>query len=194
VNEEGPNLEYLTRRLAEAPAEILAEPRIGKRGRVIVPAVVSDLLTDLGGQPLRPGEAALFDKLPRRDHKNWLRTVLVACWLLHDEWFRARGDLAGATLHFLTWGLTDLASAVPARQLVSDPDRREEFARLTLKALGLRPAPETTEQAEDRLAALDSVERQRLIQQTLAAEERVRRLRETAGAQGDVTLTRYAPP
>jgi hypothetical protein len=194
VNEEGPQLEHLTRRLAEAPAEVLAEPRIGKRGRVVVAAVVSDLLSDLGGQPLRAGEAALFDRLPRRDHKNWLRTVLVASWLLHDEWFRTRGDLAGATLAFLNWGLSDLASAVPAGQLVSDPDRREEFARLALKGLRLRPGGETPEQAEDRLAALDSVERQRLIQQTLAAEENVRRLRETAGAQDNATLTRYAPP
>src|SRR5207248_7461298 len=128
----------------------------------------SDLLTDLGGEPLRPGEAALFDRQPRRDQKNWLRTVLVACWLLHGEWFRTRGSLADATHHFLTWGLTDLASAVPAGQFVSDPDRREELARLALRGLGLRPEGETPEQAEDRLAALDSVERQRLIQQTLA--------------------------
>jgi hypothetical protein len=45
MKEEGPLLETLTRRLSECPADFLAEPRIGARGRVHVGAVISDLLT-----------------------------------------------------------------------------------------------------------------------------------------------------
>ena len=40
----GPILETLTHRLAEAPSEFLAEPRIDKRGAVFVPALVNDVL------------------------------------------------------------------------------------------------------------------------------------------------------
>jgi hypothetical protein len=51
----------------------------------------------------------------------------------------------------------------PAKRLVAGTDRREELARLCLRALGLRPAGETAAQAEDRLATLNSVERRRVL-------------------------------
>ena len=51
--EEGPLLETLTRRLAECPADFLAEPRDSSgKGAVYVAAVVYDLIRDLGGAPL----------------------------------------------------------------------------------------------------------------------------------------------
>jgi hypothetical protein len=45
--EAGPELEWLTRRLAECPAEFLRPPGRGP-GKVDVEAVVADLLRDLG--------------------------------------------------------------------------------------------------------------------------------------------------
>ena len=60
MNNEGPPLQSLTRRLADCPAEMLAEPRIGAAGAVHVAAVVADLLSDLGGRPPTPAEAAPF--------------------------------------------------------------------------------------------------------------------------------------
>jgi hypothetical protein len=185
VDAEGPLLEHLTRRLAECPPDFLAEPRFGTKGSVHVAAVVSDLLRDLGGNALRAGEAAVFDGVERRDRRNWQRTVLVACWLLHDDWFLAPKRFAGLAHVFLAWGLAELAGAVPAPHLVADPDRREELVRLGLKALGLRPAGETVAQAEDRLTTLDSVERQRVVRAALAAEQRAR--------QPAAPATRYAP-
>lgn len=53
MNREGPPIESLTRRLAETPAEFLAEPRLGKSGEVHVAAVIADLPIDL--EPLPPG-------------------------------------------------------------------------------------------------------------------------------------------
>ena len=60
MESEGPALEGLLRRLAECPAEFLAEPRIGRSGQIEVAAVVSDLLRDLGGDPLSAKDAAVF--------------------------------------------------------------------------------------------------------------------------------------
>ena len=60
MHNEGPPLERLTRRLAECPADMLAEPAIAAGRGVHVPAVVSDLLSDLGGRPLTPADAAPF--------------------------------------------------------------------------------------------------------------------------------------
>jgi hypothetical protein len=181
MTEEGPLLETLTRRMAECPADFLARPRDKSgRGEVVVAAVVYDLLRDLGGAPLTKEEASVFEPESKhtRAEENRLRVILVACWLLHDPWFRSRGRFAEGARRFLATGLDELAEVAQAPQLVADADRREELARLCLKSLGLRPAGESVAQAEDRLTTLDSVERSRVIREARAAEERARKIRE----------------
>jgi hypothetical protein len=177
MQEEGPPLEALTRRLAECPAEFLMEPRVGKAGAVHTAAVVADLLRDLGA-PALPDLSPFEPAGPAEAHANRLQAVLVAAWLLHDPWFRARRVLAAQALLFLLRDLPELAPLVPAPRLVTDPDRREELARLCLKALNLRPLGETVEQAQDRLTTISSLERQRVIREARAAEERMRQIRE----------------
>jgi len=178
MEREGPPLEALVRRLAECPADFLAEPRIGTTGAVHVEAVVSDLVRALGGSGLTREQAALFVSTdPRRD-RNRLRLALVASWLLYDEWFRRQASLGAPALQFLSGGTAELAALVQAPRAVSDPDRREELARLCLKSLGYRPAGESIAQAEDRLATLNSVERERVVRAARAAEERARKVRE----------------
>ncbi|HKZ68457.1 MAG TPA: hypothetical protein VJ020_00155, partial [Anaerolineales bacterium] len=83
-----------------------------------------------------------------------------------------------SALALLSTGLDELASITTANKFVSDPDRREELARLCLRGLGLRPAGETEAQAQDRLATLNTAERQRVIKAARAAEERARQIRE----------------
>lgn len=180
MQEEGPLLESLTRRLAECPAEFLAEPRGKKGGTVYVTAVVYDLLRDLNGPPMTKEQAALFEitRDKSKEVRNRLQVILVACWLLHDPWFRYQGQFAASVYTLLASGLDELASLIPAQQFVNDPDRREELARISLKALGLRPAGESAAQSEDRLTTLDSVERSRVIREARAAEERARQIRE----------------
>ena len=176
MHREGPPLESLTRRLAECPPEFLASPRLGAVGKVVVPAVVADLLREIGGGALTPEAAAALDDNARWGKRNTLSLTLVACWLLHDPWFR-RPDLAAAALSLLAGGLHELAQAASADKCITDADRREELARLCLKALGLRPAGESVAQAEDRLATLSSLERASLLKATAAAEKRAADIR-----------------
>jgi hypothetical protein len=61
---------------------------------------------------------------------------------------------------------------------VSDPERREELVRLCLAALGLRPAGETEVQAQDRLTASSSVERERVVRATKTQLQHARQVRE----------------
>ena len=171
---EGPTLESLTHRLAECPAEFLEPPKLRERDGVHVTAVVSDLLLDLGGRGLA-AEDDTFEGGP--DEENWLRTVLVACWLLHDEWFIAR-ELGSDVHALLARELIELSRDVQAPQLVADADRREELVRICLRALNLRPAGETAAQAEDRLTTISTAERLRVIKASQAAEERARQVRE----------------
>jgi hypothetical protein len=189
MTREGPFLEALTRRLAETPADFLAEPRAGSGGVVDVAAVVADLLRDLGGEPLTTRQAARF-RAPDAAHGerlqrdvNRLRLILVTCWLLHDPWFLSQTSMADQARRLLEAGLGPLAALVPAEKCVADADRREELARVCLSQLGLRPAGETAEQAHDRLLTLSTAERHRVIKAARAAEERAREVREAMARQ-----------
>lgn len=179
--EEGPYLETLTRRLAECPAEFLAEPRTTNgAGQVEVAAVVFDLLRDLGATQLTQKAVGQFkvSNSKLKDEGNHLRLVLIASWMLHDIWFRSRGKFADSAFELLSAGLKEVAALVDSKKFVSDPDRREELARLCLKGLGLRPAGESVAQAQDRLTTLDSAERVRVVKAAREAEERARLIRE----------------
>ena len=177
MDNDGPRLESLTRRLAECPADFLAEPRLKAAGVVQVAAVVSDLLCDLGGRPLTAAQADVFQLAAGARDRNRLRLTLIAAWLLHAAWFREK-NLADRAYGLLATGLTELADLIPAEQCVAEPDRREELVRVCLNGLGLRPAGESLAQAQDRLATLNTVERQRVIKAALQAEERSRKIRE----------------
>jgi hypothetical protein len=74
--------------------------------------------------------------------------------------------------------LESLAALIAADELINDADRREEFVRLGLSVLELRPRGETREQAQNRLDALSTVERHRVVAEARAAEERARKVRE----------------
>jgi hypothetical protein len=177
LSSEGPQIEKLTRRLAEAPEDFLEEPVIGSKGVVRADAVVSDLLQDLGGPPLTDTEAAAFASSDPKK-RNQVRLMLVAAWLLHDEWFTVAQKYAAPARAWLSGGLGALAGLVAADLFVSDPERREELARLCLSALGLRPQGEPEGQAQDRLNSLNSVEREKVIQATKGQLERARQIRE----------------
>ena len=188
MQREGPPIEALTRRLAECPADFLAAPRVGGTGTVVVAAVVADLLRELGGG-LADWQAEAFATKKAKADRNRLSTVLVACWLLHDPWFRADARLAEAAHTLLAGGLREAAEATPADRFVSDPDRREELARLCLRELGLRPAGETVAQAQDRLTTLSAAERARVVAAARQAEERAAAIREAMRRRADEEAT-----
>jgi hypothetical protein len=185
MNREGPPLETLTRRLAECPPEFLALPRVGETGLIHVDAVASDLLRELGGEGLSPEAARKFQSRNRKADRARLSVALLACWLLHDPWFHQRPGFAEPALQWLSGGLAELAATTAAAQFVSDPDRREELARVCLRALGLRPAGESIAQAQDRLATLNAAERQRVVRASQQAEERARKIREAMQRQAE---------
>src|SRR6185312_5297906 len=174
---EGPILESLLRRLAETPEDFLAEPRIGQTGRAHVAAVVGDLLRAFGASPGANQLAPFAGADPRRD-RNRLSIALLLCWLLSEDWFRQAKLDSGKVLQLLEAEASELAGQVAARKFVTDPDRREELARLALARLGFRPAGETVAQAQDRLTTLNSAERARVMKAAQVAEQRARQIRE----------------
>jgi hypothetical protein len=175
MKDEGPALEGLLRRLAETPQDFLAEPAQSGQPGVHVAAVASDLLRRYGATALEPRLAELA---AGGSSENRLRLALLATWLLADESFapsrREPREVLGAILEVSS----ELAALVPAPKVSESPERREEFARLVLARLSLRPASETEPFARDRLTALSAVERQRVLAASRAAEQRARAIRE----------------
>ena len=177
MQSEGPILESLTRRLAETPEDFLAEPRIGQTGRAHVAAVVADLLRLLHVSPEDAQLTQFVGSDVRRD-RNRLAITLLLCWLLSDNWFRQTKLEGRNILELLEREANELAPQVAARKFVTDPDRREELARVALARLGFRPGGETLAQAQDRLTTLNSAERARVMKAAQAGEQRARQIRE----------------
>ena len=177
MQREGPPLETLLRRLAETPEDFLAEPRIGANGVIEVRAVVADLLRLSGSLP-DPDQLATFAGEEVRSDRNRLAAVLIATWLLADEWFLAVKFPAPELLRILQDDMRELAGLVAARKFVTEAERREELSRLVLARLGARPAGETPAQAQDRLTTLSSLERARVLKVSQVAAKRAREIRE----------------
>jgi len=157
----------LTRRLADTPTDFLTDP-----ASVAVPAVVSDVLLMAGGNALDAAAAARFEV----EEPRWRRLVLVTCWLVADPTLLACGP-AVLSKWLSARELFTLSLLVDPLRFIRDPDRREELARVTLRALSLTPAGETESQAADRLSTVDSVRRHEVLLAAKATEERAAAVR-----------------
>jgi hypothetical protein len=195
MNNEGPLLESLTRRMAECPQELLLVPAlaVARSGQFNLTAVVCDHFLAMGA-PVNAGNAEHFIWKTRALSPNHLKVIAIAVWVLHDEWFLKRRELAPAMWKLISEELPLRADIFKAEEAVKDPDRREELVRVCLKHLDLRPKNESIAQASDRLTTLDSAERQRVMKQTREAEARARKIREQMAAEeAKAAAARYSP-
>jgi hypothetical protein len=76
-----------------------------------------------------------------------------------------------------------LASDADAQRWQSAAERREELVRSVLLALGRRPEGESDAQAQDRLSAVSSAQRRRVLAAARDAEARAAALREQLAAE-----------
>jgi hypothetical protein len=181
----GPQLDRLLHRLADCPPDFLLPP-----GEIDVTALACDHFRALNAAVPGAEKRRAIASLPPEAQ----RLIAIVLWLLHDEWFLSRPQLADATWNLLqAASLAKLAKLVRAEAMVNDPDRREELVRLCLKEMDLLPQGESAVQAADRLTTLDSVERERVIRQTRQAEARAREIREAmARRQAEEAAARYS--
>lgn len=189
MKHEGPDLAGLLHRLAGCPAEFLQAGTSEKGCDAL--AIICDQMRAMA--PAEPPELSPMLAEVRTGSAARLTVVAIACWLLHDSWFLDRPELAPAMWNLLASSkLTKLATLVKPEAFVNDPDRREELTRLCLQLLGLRPRGESAAVAADRLTSLDSVERDRVLRGTAAAERRAREVRAAmAAAKAQESASRY---
>lgn len=191
MDAEGPDLEVLLRRLTDCPREFLGLAA-GKATGADLRAIVCDALRPMmRDSPPELNKTALAAAVAGPIARQTV--VSIVCWLIRDDWFVTQPRLSRTWWSLLESDeLTRLAALVKPEKLVDDADRREELARIVLRLLGLRPRGETVAQAADRLTTLDSVERDRVLRATAAAEKRAREVREAmARAKAQDAASRY---
>lgn len=176
MNHEGPTLEHLLRRLAETPADFLTDPRATSgKGVIHVAAVAADLLA-LHGCPTT--DLSTLDPDDSSPARRRAGVSLLLCWLLADPQLIAGKIPAPALVQLLIQGAAELATQNVAAKYRDDSERREELVRFALARLDIRPSGETLAQAQDRLTALSSIERNRVLAASREAEARSRAIRE----------------
>jgi hypothetical protein len=192
MNVAGPALEPLLHRLTDCPREFLDVAGKDNPSGVEVVAIVCDLLRTLTPDKPPELEASHLAAIRARTLAE-LTLISITCWLLSDPWFLGRPQLSPLIWKLLvSQTLTRLAGLVRPDKFINDADRREELVRTCLAQLGLRPASESAAQAADRLATLDSSERDRILRETAAAERRAREIREAmARIQAQESASRY---
>lgn len=176
------SVERLCRRVAEIPLSLMGSMNPRDEGPVLhAEAFISDVALLRTGELLDASEAEYWRYIHKRDkrkrdaRRRRVRTAVIAAWLVADDTFK--GLTRERLLTLFEELATGLGGVVEPAHLVADADRREELVRTVLKIVGLAPAGESHEDAEDRLASLDSVKRVSLLREARAAEK-ARRARE----------------
>ncbi len=190
MSSDGPQLEALLHRLTDCPAEFLQPPQGDSAERIDVVAIVCDQLRLM---ELTPEQEPQFLGALRNASPALQTLHAMMAWLLSDAWFIARPQLAPQMLKLYCCSVFPaLVTLVKPEQFVHDADRREELVRVCLRELGLRPQGETKHAAADRLTTLDSVERDRVLRATAAAERRAREVRQAmAKKKAQEAASRY---
>jgi hypothetical protein len=195
MNNEGPSLAAMTHRLAECPEDFL-NICDDANGSACVIALLADFFRRFDDNPMRiddPFVAKLISAKFTVNHQRHLGLLSLALWLFYDPWFSDRKEFAASMWNLLQGDhFQSISQLLKPRTVLSNPDRREELVRVCLSGLDLRPDGETIPQATDRLMSLNSIERERILKETAAAEKRAREVREAmARIKAQESVSRY---
>lgn len=172
---QGPDMNTLHHRLTDYPKEWMDSQ---------LPSyfytIVHDSIYELSGS-IKASDLSCFKK-PNAQCDWYSMTLLIAYFLMDDQFnpFRFDSDLLIKT--YVQIG-KELSLAGVCKVYVSDVDRREEFIRVVLHAIKLRPHGESEETAEARLQAVSSQERMKVLQAAKVAEQRAQKLRTALAKQ-----------
>lgn len=152
--------------------EFLADPVSDGTGELYTEALVNDLFRHLAKNPTAPQSVHFSDYSLSMESQ---RLVAIAVWLLclpcfekvHEEFVKA----------FLFRILPGVSPHVESEKWIEDEERAEELARIALNTFDMLPENETAEEAQDRLEAVDTVKRIRVIKESQAAFERAQEIR-----------------
>ena len=109
--------------------------------------------------------------------ENHMFSIQIGCWLFSYPDFNQKPSLLPKIHEFLYYDLAEVCEFVKYRDWVDDDDRTEEFVRLALKKCDILPSGETVESASDKQDALDTIKRQKVLNETNESLERIKEIR-----------------
>ena len=191
---EGPALADVVHRLAETPPDVLDHPAVAAAALV---GDTVDLLAGAGAVGvLRGPRRAAVEALCT--HAPYAALAVTACWILRDEHLLASPGFRAAATPDALLGLVErlvpeLALLRTADAWLHAPTAREELARAVLRELGLRPAGESPEVAQDRWTAVSTAEQRRIAREMAEEARRAEQLaKELAEKRAKEAAAQYA--
>jgi len=187
--QEGPELISLTRRLLDISLEFENQIWEAKgnpdfaSGQIHLYAMYGDLIRYISGNYPSENDYKFFFNKQVINKPNYQRIILIAIYLLFDPWFKNRKGLKVNIDKLLHKQLLLYNDIVQANSFVKDAERREEFVRVCLFHLGFYPMGEEEKKSFNRLLSVDSIERQRVVAETKAAQVRAQQLRDEMAAR-----------
>ncbi len=168
-----PTISELIHHIKQCPFEFIAPPRKDGKGEVYTEALVNDVVRMLTRNLTTPRLIALASE--KRSTEE-LIMIQVCCWVLSHPFFK---ELPTDWIRgLLCRELSAVASLVKPELWVWDEERAEELARMICRSCGQVPGGETPEEAQDRYDSVNTVKRLKIIEETNAANERARKIRQ----------------
>jgi hypothetical protein len=142
-------------------------------------ALISDLYRAICGDFAVPeGKLpSMKDFEIRYFNENTTRSIYLGVWFFHHPIFLSQPALLDKINTFLLRRLPPLCEHVTHQQWVDDEDRSEEFIREALQCCNMSIDGETPDEATDRLDALSTLKRQRVLKETNESMERMKAIR-----------------
>jgi hypothetical protein len=180
---EKQDLYALIHHLKEFPLEF---QQLTDAGNItITRALVTDLLRVIGGDFAAPDSKlpSLKDFEVRFFNENTTRSIHLGVWFFHHPFFLRQPALMDSISKFLLQRVPALCAHVKHQQWVEDEDRSEEFIREALQSCNILIDGETLEEAADRLDAISTLKRNRVLKETNESIERMKAIRQKMAEQ-----------
>lgn len=151
----------------------------------ITRALVSDLYRAICGDFAAPENKlpSLKDFEIRYFDPNTTHSIFLGVWFFHHPIFLSQPGLLDKINAFLLRRIPALCAHVTHQQWLEDEDRSEEFIREALQSCEMLIDGETPEEAADRLDALSTLKRNRVLKETNESLERMKAIRQKMAEQ-----------
>ncbi|WP_207534808.1 hypothetical protein [Desertivirga arenae] len=163
--------------------EVFLEQPVENPVSINTHALVADCFRMVSGDFLLDNNAIPSTKELNDLDGNIIPAIRIGCWLFSHSIFEGKPELLPAIRLFMFQKLPVLAPLVEKMQWLEDEDRTEEFVRLALRCCEILTDRETQIQAEDRLDALDTIKRQKVLKESSGAFERMMEIRRKMAEQ-----------
>jgi hypothetical protein len=174
----------LIHHLRNCPAEFFVVKDERQQGQLHV-ALLCDLIrTVYGDYSITERELPVLRSVPSfAGSPNETSSMRIGVWFFHHPMFNKKPQLIEDINRFLTQRLRMLSTYVNYQDWLNDEDRAEEFVREALQACGIELDGETADEAQDRLDALSTLKRHKVLQETNESLLRMKAVREAMAAK-----------